>query len=141
MNIAAMNHRGWPIKTDSGKHVIDSNGWIAYREDKAPHAAAIEPLIVDTENLLVPTIVFYEVFKYFEREYGHKDAIEVGYAMKKSRIIDLDFVLSFQAVELALDYELPMADAMILAVARAYYAPLYTLDSHLKDIPGVNYLG
>lgn len=120
-------------------NVVDSNGWIQYLEG-GPHRALFRPLIHDTEHLLVPATVFYEVYKYFALHYSVHDACQAGFAMKEGRFIETTLVLSFQAADLSLEYKLPHADAHILAVARAYYARLHTLDSHFEGVPGVNYV-
>ena len=136
-----MNYSEEFVSAKSGKHVVDSNGWIAYIEDDGKRADLVESVLLDTENLIVPTIVFFEVFKFMERKYDAQKACQVGFMMKKAHIVDLDFVLAFQAADLSLDYGLSMADAMILAVARAYRARLHTFDSHFAKVSGVNYLG
>ena len=119
--------------------VIDSCGWINYIEDGL-HADSFEPLILDTDHLIVPTIVFYEVFKYFKREYSDNDACQAGFSMKEGRLVPIDHVLTFQGADLALEHSLAMGDALILAVARAYRATLYTMDAHFQGIAGVEYI-
>jgi len=121
-------------KNTSDLYIVDSCGWIEYIEDR-PQAGIIESFILDTRHLLVPTVSFYEVYKYIKREYGSDAAFQVGFEMKQSRIIPLDQVLALQAADLSLEYSIPMADAIILAVARAYRATIHTFDSHLDGIP------
>jgi hypothetical protein len=43
--------------------VLDSSGWIEYFKE-GENVAFFTPPIYDVANLLVPTIVMYEVFKY-----------------------------------------------------------------------------
>ncbi|MCL2492201.1 MAG: type II toxin-antitoxin system VapC family toxin [Coriobacteriia bacterium] len=120
----------------SDMQVVDSCGWIDYLEGGS-HRASFRPIIHDTEHLMVPAIIFYEVFKYFKRSYSDQDACQAAFAMKEARQIQIDHVLAFQAADLALEHDLAMGDALILATARAYYATLHTLDRHFEGIEGV----
>jgi hypothetical protein len=43
-------------------NVVDSSAWLEYFAD-GPNAADFAPVIADPENLLVPSITLFEVFK------------------------------------------------------------------------------
>lgn len=57
----------------SDVNVVDSSGWLEYFTD-SDRAPLFAPAIEDTENLLVPVISIYEVFKKVLRERGDKQA-------------------------------------------------------------------
>lgn len=116
----------------STANVVDSSGWLEYFTDseRAPlFASAIE----DTENLLVPVISIYEVFKKVLRARGEDDALQVASMMRGGRLVDLDGVLALEAAR----YPLPMADSIIYATARHHEATLWTQDEHFKDLRSV----
>lgn len=118
----------------STANVVDSSGWLEYFTDseRAPlFASAIE----DTENLLVPVISIYEVFKKVLRARGEDDALQVASMMRGGRLVDLDGALALEAAR----YPLPMADSIIYATARHHEATLWTQDEHFKDLRNVRY--
>ena len=72
----------------SAANVVDSSGWLEYftDSDRAPlFAAAIE----DAENLFVPVISIYEIFKKVLRERGEDDALQVASLMQGGQLIAL----------------------------------------------------
>ncbi len=118
----------------SAANVVDSSGWLEYftDSDRAPlFAAAIE----DAENLFVPVISIYEVFKKVLRERGEDDALQVASMMHGGQLIDLDCALALEAAR----HLLPLADSIIYATARRHDATLWTQEEHFKDLPKVRY--
>lgn len=118
----------------SAANVVDSSGWLEYftDSDRAPlFAAAIE----DAENLFVPVISIYEVFKKVLRERGEDDALQVASTMQSGRLIDLDCALALEAAR----HPLPLADSVIYATAMRCAATLWTQDEHFQDFPNVRY--
>ena len=87
--------------------------------------------------MLTPTVAIYEVYKWVKRERTEEEAVEAVATMKKTRIVDLTEELALSAADLSLAHKLAMADSMMLAVARAHGAELFTTDSAFKGIPGV----
>lgn len=120
-------------------NVIDSSGWIEYVTDEE-NADFFDPPINDTENLLVPTICLYEVFKRVFREYGEERALDAMGLMTSGRTVVLDGKTAISAAQISLDLKLAMADSIILATARTHDATLWTQDEHFKDIEGVQYI-
>ena len=118
----------------STANVVDSSAWLEYftDSDRAPlFAAAIE----DAENLIVPVITVYEVFKKVLREHGEEDALQVASIMQSGRLIDLDGALALEAAR----HPLPLADSLIYATALRHEATLWTQDEHFKNLPNVRY--
>lgn len=99
----------------------------------------LEPAIVDSENLLVPTICLYEVFKRVLQEFGEERALDARGIMSLATIVDLDRQIAVHAAHIANELEFAMADSIILATARACAATLWAQDEHFKGIERVRY--
>jgi predicted nucleic acid-binding protein len=120
-------------------NVVDTSGWLEYFAGNA-NASFFAPAIEDTKNLIVPVICIYEVFKKVLQSQGQATA-EVQVAdLVKGNVIDLDVSLAMSAAMLSAELKLPMADSIILAVAREHNAILWTQDEHFKGLPKVQYV-
>ena len=119
-------------------NIVDSSGWLAYFTD-APSAKHFETPLKDIDNLLVPVITIYEVFKVVLRESNEHNALQAIAAMLKAKTTDLTPQVAVNAAKMSLEYRLPMADSIILATAAAYDAVIWTQDSDFKDLPGIRY--
>lgn len=119
-------------------NIIDSSGWLEYFSD-GPNAIHYLPPLNDTSTLIVPVITIYEVFKVVLRESAENEALQAVAAMQKGKIIDLNADIAMNASKLSLQHNLPMADSIILATARAYDCVIWTQDSDFQHIEGVNY--
>jgi predicted nucleic acid-binding protein len=119
-------------------NVVDSSGWLEYFAE-GPNAERFAPAVNLTEQLVVPTVTLYEVFKVALRESNENDAMQVCAAMQKGLVADLTPKVAIAAGKLSLKHALPMADAVILATARDHGAVLWTQDVHFKDIAGLKY--
>ena len=119
-------------------NIIDSSGWLEYFSD-GPNAKHYLSPLNDTSSLIVPVITIYEVFKVVLRESAENEAFQAVAAMQKGKIIDLNASLAMDASKLSLQHNLPMADSIILATARAHNCVIWTQDSDFQDIEGVNY--
>jgi len=120
-------------------NVVDTSGWLEYFAESA-NASFFAPAIEDTEHLIVPVICIYEVFKKVLQSQGQASA-EVQVAdLVKGNVVDLDSSLAMSAAMLSAELKLPMADSIILAVAREHNATLWTQDEHFKGLPGVQYV-
>jgi len=120
-------------------NVIDSSGWLEYftgGENAEFFATAIE----DPENVIVPTISLFEVFKRVLINKNRDDALEAVALMKEGRVVDLDDSLALLAAELSYELKLPLADSIILATARESDAILWTQDVHFKGLDAVQYI-
>src|SRR6186997_591501 len=119
-------------------NIVDSSGWIEYIADDA-NASFFEPSIIDSVNLLVPTICLYEVFKRVLQEFGDERALDAMGIMSLGTILDLDRQIAIHAAQISNELKLAMADSIILATARAYGATLWTQDEHFEGIEGIKY--
>ena len=118
--------------------VVDSSGWIEYFSAGA-NAARFAGPIEDPPSLAVPTIVLYEVHKWTAR-FNEPLANAALTAMLQAHLIELSASLAIQGAKLSAETGLAMADAIILATARAHDATLWTQDAHFEGIPGVRYI-
>ena len=119
-------------------NIIDSSGWLEYFSD-GPNAIHYLTPLNDPSTLIVPVITIYEVFKVVLREFAENEALQSVAAMQKGKIIDLNDNIAMNASMLSLQHNLPMADSIILATARAYDCVIWTQDSDFQHIEGVNY--
>jgi toxin FitB len=115
-------------------NVVDSSGWLEYFAD-TPHAKHFAAAIENTENLIVPAIVIYEVCKKVRRERGEDAALHVAAALQAGRVTDIDGSLALDASRL----NLPLADSLIYATAQRFGATLWTQDDDFKNLDGVRY--
>lgn len=120
-------------------NLIDSSGWIEYITG-GKNAGFFDQPINDTENLLVPVVCIYEVFKRVLREFGEERALETAGVMTLGQVIDQDRQTAISAAQISLELKLAMADSFILAIAREHDAILWTQDEHFKDLPGVKFI-
>jgi predicted nucleic acid-binding protein len=120
-------------------NVVDSSGWLEYFSD-SENATFFSKTIQDIENLIVPTICIYEVFKRMTTLYGKDSALRAVGVMSLGKVIDLSLPISLSAAKLSLEYKLALADSIILATARANNATLWTQDEHFKDLEDVKYI-
>lgn len=119
-------------------NIVDSSGWLAYFADEVNAKHFMAPLS-NPAKLIVPAITIYEVFKVILRESSENEALQAVVAMQKGDIIDLNASLALSAARLSLEYQLPMADSIILATAQAFKATIWTQDVDFKDISKVKY--
>jgi predicted nucleic acid-binding protein len=93
----------------------------------------------DSNSLVVPTVTIYEVFKVILRETSENEAFQALVAMQKGKVVDLNMPLAIAASKLGLEYQLPMADSIILATAQEYKAVIWTQDSDFENLNNVKY--
>jgi toxin FitB len=118
--------------------VVDSSGWLEYFAD-GPNADVFAGLVVDPENLVVPSITLFEVFKRIRTQRDSAMALRAVAQMKRGRVVDLDGDLAIMAADLSVELGLPLADSVILATARSVGATLWTQDVDFEGLEGVEY--
>ena len=119
--------------------IVDSCGWLEWFAD-GKLADRYERYLVDQDNILMPAIILYEVYKILKREVGEEKALLAAGYMKNLTVIPLDEVLALAAADVALQERLAMADAIIIAIARSNNCKVVTSDADLKDQAGVEYI-
>ncbi|MCK9230275.1 MAG: type II toxin-antitoxin system VapC family toxin [Syntrophales bacterium] len=119
-------------------NIIDSSAWLAYFADE-PNAGHFLAPLTDTASLVVPSITIYEVFNVILRESNENNALKAVMAMQKGTVVDLTASLAMAASKLSIEYNLPMADSIILATAQEFNAVIWTQDLDFKNISNVKF--
>jgi len=119
-------------------NVVDSSAWIEYFAN-GPNAAFFATAVEKIDDLIVPSLTIYEVFKRVLQQRNEGDALQAVAVMQQGEVVDLDARIALSASRISLEYKLPMADSVVLATARAHGATLWTQDADLKDLAGVQY--
>ena len=120
-------------------NVVDSSGWLEYFAN-GRNAEIFEPVITNLDELVVPTITLYEVFKKVLQERDETQSLKAIAIMQQGTIIELTNSLAINAAKISVDYKLPMADSIILTTARQFEALLWTQDEDFEKIDGVKYI-
>lgn len=118
--------------------VVDTCGWIEWLTDGAL-AERFKPWLADSEQLLVPTSIQFELYKWVKRERGEVEALETVAWTEQGKVVALDSNIALLAADLALQHRLSFADAIIYASARRHGAELITADDHFEDLEGVTF--
>jgi predicted nucleic acid-binding protein len=119
-------------------NVVDSSAWLEYFAN-GPNASFFAAPIEQSDELVVPSLTIYEVFKRVLQQRDEGDALRAVAVMLQGTVVDLDARLAVTAARLSLDTRLPMADSVVLATARLHDAALWTQDADFKGLRGVRY--
>ncbi|HRN51292.1 MAG TPA: type II toxin-antitoxin system VapC family toxin [Anaerolineales bacterium] len=120
-------------------NLIDSSGWLEYLAD-GPNAAFFATPIKKTNQLIVPSVCIYEVFKRIHHQLGEGAALQAVSIMHEGLIIELDAELALLAAKFSLEFKLPMADSIIYAAGYANNAVIWTQDADFANLAGVKYI-
>jgi predicted nucleic acid-binding protein len=120
-------------------NVVDSSAWLEYFAD-GPNASAFAQAVEATDELIVPTICFYEVFKSVLRQRDESAALSAIALMRQGQVIPLTERIALLAADLSLQTKLPMADSVILATARVHRAHIWTQDADFDGLDEVTFL-
>ena len=119
-------------------NVVDSSAWLEYFAN-GPNAALFSAPIEQTDDLIVPSLTIYEVFKRVLQQRDEGRALQAVAVMQQGTVVDLDARIALSAARISLERKLPMADSVVLATARAHGATVWTQDGDFKGLPGVQY--
>ncbi len=119
-------------------NVVDSSAWLEYFAN-GPNASFFATPIEEVDELVVPSLTIYEVFKRVLQQRDESDALRAVAVMQQGVVVDLDSRLALAAARLSLDTRMPMADSVVLATARFHDATLWTQDADFEGLPGVRY--
>jgi len=120
-------------------NVVDSSAWLEYFAD-GPNADMFATPIEDVDQLIVPTICLYEVFKSVLQQRGESDALSAVALMRQGHVVDLTERSALAAADLGLQTKLPMANSIILATARLNAAHIWTQDADFDGLDGVTFI-
>jgi len=120
-------------------NVVDSSGWLEFIANE-DNAYFFSPAITDEENLVVPVLCLYEVFKRLHIQIGKDAAAQAIGFLYRGQLVEINDEIALEAALISVEHNLPMADSVILSTARSQNAVLWTQDSHFKDFPDVRYV-
>ena len=116
-------------------NIVDSSGWIEYFADSKKANNFSKP-IENTNELIVPSIILFEVFKKLLAELGEDIALIAIAHMQQGKVIDLDQEIALSAARLSFENKIPMTDSIISFTAIKYNATLWTQDEHFQNLKG-----
>ena len=119
-------------------NIIDSSFWLEYFAG-TESGEIISDIVENTDELIVPAITLYEVFKKLLLERNEDDALLAVGHMKKGKIVDFTEELSLSAAKISVNHKIPMADSIIYATSIKYNCNLWTQDQHFEGLKSVNY--
>lgn len=118
--------------------LIDTCGWIEWLTDGIL-ADKYEPYMQEVESIIVPTSVQFELYKWVNRVKNKQEALKVIALTEQGKVIPLTTSLALLAGDLAREYKLSFADAIIYATAQNEQVELITSDDHFMELPKVVY--
>lgn len=120
------------------RYLVDTCGWIEWLTD-GKLASSFELYLKHPSELIIPTLIQYELYKWVSREKNSTLALEIIGITESGSIISLDTALALYAADISKEYNLSMADAVIFATSKNNNALLITSDKHFKHLPNVKY--
>lgn len=120
-------------------NVVDSSGWLEHFAD-GKNAGFFFPVVTNTDDLVVPSICIYEVFKRLSAQRGEDEALKAIGVMSLGTVVELTQEIAISAAAISAELKLAMADSIILATARAHSATLWTQDKDFEVIEDVRYI-
>lgn len=118
--------------------LIDSCVWAEILAESAT-GLSFKQRLPSAKELLVSTLVLYEVSKWASGAMSSQKADEVLVTLLTGQVIEPTTAIALLAAELATEHKLHALDALIYATALEHDAELVTCDAHFKDLPQVDY--
>ena len=120
-------------------NLVDSSGWLEFFAD-GPNSKFFDTPLKNVDELVVPTISIYEVFKSVLRQRDESAGLQAVALMKQGQVVELTTNIAMMAAKLSLEHNIPMADSIILFTGRLYQATVWTQDADFKGLDGVEYI-
>ncbi len=115
--------------------VLDSSAWLSFlAEEKC--AAKVEKYISSLSQLIVPSMVLYEVYRQLIKKMEKHSSLVIVAQMQKAKVVTLTEEIALMASEVSLEYKLGTADAIVYATSLFHQAKLVTLDNDFRSLPG-----
>ena len=118
-------------------NVVDSSAWLEYFANGPNASFFAKP--IEQDELIVPSLILYEVFKRVLQQRGQDQGLQAVAVMQQGTVVDLNTEIALSAAKLSVESQLPLADSVILATARAFGATLWTQDADFLGIPSAKY--
>lgn len=121
------------------RKLIDTCGWIEWLTNGSL-ANNYERYFMHMDDIIVPTLIQYELYKWVCREKNMSTALEIIGMTESATIIPLDTNLALYAADISKKYKLVMTDAIIYASSQKNDAILITSDKYFINLPHVKFL-
>lgn len=118
--------------------LLDSSIWLEYINGEE-NAHLYDGVINDKDNIIIPTMVLFEVTRNLLKVTDEEKTTDILSAMMQSECIDQDAEISILGAFFSHEYKLPSADSLIYATAQKHKATLWTQDADFEGLPGVKY--
>jgi predicted nucleic acid-binding protein len=84
---------------------------------------------------MVSSLTVHEIHRIVLKKEGKTVATLRSSSIRRDfRVIDVDYAIAVKSAELRAKHPMPMADSIIAATAQTEKCPLYTDDTHFKNI-------
>lgn len=120
------------------KKLVDTCGWIEWLTN-GTLASNFASFLSKPTELIIPTLVQHELYKWICRERNSTTALEVIGMTETGIVIPLDTNIALCAADICREHSLAMADAIIYATSLLHKATLITSDKHFKKLPEVKF--
>lgn len=92
---------------------------------------------IDWKTARIPTLCIYEVYKKLRTKLTEDECLDAMSPLHSIPKLELTETVALTAADLAIEFNLGMADAIVLAHARIKKSVVLTLDNDFLNIPGV----
>lgn len=120
--------------------VVDSSIWIEIYSGSEIGRQHL-PVLSSLQDVIVPTIVQLEIFKWLARARNSEQANRAITITNDCQVVELTTAIAVLAASLGAKHKLHTTDAIIYATAQIHDAVLLTCDAHFKGLEGVEYFG
>lgn len=120
-------------------HVVDSSVWLEWFVG-GENANQYESFLKNCDEILVPVICIYEVYKVLKRETSEEIALTAIGFMKNSYVVPLEENLALLAADISRQFSLAMADSIIYATGIYHKCPIITADADFDGLADVTYI-
>jgi len=104
-----------------------------------PMGQAFKPLYLDKQNIILPSLVQFELRRWALRQYSEATVDQITLTLRETKLVETNERMALLAADLATAHKLHAIDALIYATALEHDAELVTCDPHFKDLPQVDY--
>lgn len=114
--------------------IVDSSVWIEILQSGPLHNECHKAMA--RQSIRIPALVLHEVYKKVKSRNSEESALEAVASLSQFEILDLNREVALLAADLCLEYEISMADGIVLAHAQLLQDTLITLDNDFAQLPG-----
>ena len=104
-----------------------------------PLGDAFKPLYLDKQNILLPSLVQFELRRWALRQYSEATVDQITLTLRETQVVQTNERIALLAADMAIAHKLHAMDALIYATALEHDAQLVTCDAHFKGLPQVDY--